>query len=494
MPTAWDSPNKGAGMVKVSTRSEQAVQVEVSMDRLTATLWIDPQGAPGGAPLALVMARLEEEGIMVEQGVLKRLCVNGRVSTAGPTVVARGVAPVTGEAATLSVLEPTQFMDDFGRYTSVAQGTVVARLEGGSRGQDGRDVNGGCILAPRPTPEHELGVGLLQNEDGSVTAATEGRLAMTPGGVLKVLPVLSFEDSVGAGMLESFVDADVRIRGSLRDGLRLKVGGSVFISGAADCNELTVAEDLISQAGLLGTGARTGGMFVVGRNLVIRFATGVRLLVSGDARFSTDILNAEVRVGGALQVVGKIQGSRVLATAGLVCRNITNAKREITVVEVGYDAELMRMAEEWMPGLNVRMQRVEQGKQIIKPLVDRKDQLTPLQRAQAVRMIEENARLQQEVNQTTRALKRRFELAASRARAVLEVLGTVEAGVVVRFPGLEAEIRDDLRGPFTLTPGTEPGEPYLALTLKRNGEVRRVPAKAIQDTTVKLGRLMKKSA
>lgn len=183
--------------------------------------------------------------------------------------IAYGTPPNPGEAGRVELLfSPKQrtrvtidkesqvdFRERF-QFTSVEAGTVLARKIPPTPGNNGLDVYGNLLLAPASKDvELVAGKGVTLSGDGmEAVAACSGRPVAQIRGQqvhLVMLEVLDIDKDVNLESGNITFQGDVRIAGSVTEGMKVKAGGYVHICG--DVAKATV---------------QAGGSVVVSRNVL----------------------------------------------------------------------------------------------------------------------------------------------------------------------------------------------------------------------------------
>ncbi len=492
--------------------THDSVEVLISDDRLIASVQIDAATAPHGVDVADIISTLDAAGVVGvrDQSILHYATPKGKLLARAPLVVLRGVASVAGSAATLT------FAEGCGAGSQVTRDAAFGRVDGGGPGSPGLDVFNKSIQPRRPRDAFSLGLGVVVDEQGWLRAMTDGRLTVHPDGTVAVLakftvagdlssttlarhlpPVASHAtDDLARPRVTGEWPGDLDVTGSVRDSLSLDVAGSLSVAGAIDAERIEVGEDLLSAAGLLGAGlTATRGHYTAARDITARFATGARLDSGRDIHINADLMHCRIVCGGKLIVSERIHGCVVVATGGVTCHAVSASAQQPTVLEAGSDPVLRSMAAITLPDIDDHLQKVQHSKLTIAPLLARKDSLTPAQRQHAVRLIRETTRLEQIIADATAPLRARYQLVQTTSVAEIAVHDVLQAGVVVRFPGLEAVIPTTFRGPLTIVPERSPGDPRVLIIDRRTKSSHAIPARQIGDPiTFQLHKVMAKIA
>ena len=151
--------------------------------------------------------------------------------------VLRGRIPKAGHAERfLPCGLPENWVSEESEAPWVAQGALVAQLEGAVSPVPGRDVTGLELLTFEDGGRQSLGRGVRQTGD-TVVAARAGRVLFTRARI-DVIPELVLEGDLTEREGQVIFDGDVLVRGSLQEGASIKASGNVNIHG--DALEATV--------------------------------------------------------------------------------------------------------------------------------------------------------------------------------------------------------------------------------------------------------------
>lgn len=460
----------------------EAVGVTVSEDRMAASLTVDSAAAPAGVDVASAMMALEAAGVVADEAAVKPLCgANGRVQTRGrAVVVVRGTPPKAGTADTLEWVIELSPMGERGEVNHVDAGTVVARVVAGDPGHEGREVTGGVIPSGTPAPQFTLGAGVRVTDAGEVVAIRAGRAVWLSGQVADVLGREVEGELRATGRAERNFAGDGWITGSVREFAGVRARGSLVVCGAAEASRVEAGEDLFVGGGVLG---HEHVECVAGRDIACRFGTGTRLKAGRDVRVTGDLTGSRVTCGGRLTVGERLQGSEVVATGGVSARCVAGAGsgKIATTIEAGAMPVLGNLATERIPAIEAMLDKLSALKAAVGALAHRRDQLTPAQRMQAVRLVREMGVCERELAALSADLRPLWATFNATAAAIIEVTDVLAAGVVLRFPGMEAEVEEQIRGPVVLTPQTHEGEARVVVRSVRTGEETVIPARSVAD-------------
>jgi uncharacterized protein (DUF342 family) len=238
------------------------------------------------APLTLgeLLQELQRRGIC--HGIDWSACERATsAAEEGEFVVARATPPVPGEPARLEVFFPEaekvpvvvgpEEQADLRRrftFTSVAPGTVLARKIPPKAGLPGRDIYGGLLLPPEPPNFRlEAGPGVALGEGGlEATACLAGRPYVQRSGALVrvgIMPVLEHEGDVDLTCGSITFQGDVRVQGSVQEGMAVKATGRVEILGDAAAATVEAGGSVLIGGNVLSAIVIAGGRAALFREI-----------------------------------------------------------------------------------------------------------------------------------------------------------------------------------------------------------------------------------
>ncbi|MDR0294365.1 MAG: FapA family protein [Oscillospiraceae bacterium] len=330
------------------------VSIQVTADRRTANAVASaPQN--GGNPLApeTVMAALNEAGVVfgINMDVVNRLC---RGAYDRPHPIAAAVMPVRGEAAKIAYhftaereLKPRELEDgtvdykDLGLITGVNAGDVLCTKTPAAEGVDGTNVLGESIPAqPGKDVKMPMGPGTKLSDDGlRLLAATSGQVSVVKNRVT-VSDLYTVEEDVGVGTGNIDFAGNVRVRGNVTLGFKVKATGSVTVNGMMDGGSVEAGGNVSVDNGFNGM---SSGEIVSGGDVRCKYLQNGKVSAKGNI-YTGLIIGCTVRSGDKLQVAGaksQIYNSALSARTSISCVNVgtTGNSRPVTL-EVGSDPEI----------------------------------------------------------------------------------------------------------------------------------------------------------
>ena len=141
-------------------------------------------------------------------------------------------------------------------------------------------------------------------------------------------------------------DGDCLVLGTVMDGARMKVEGSLRVEGGIESAEVTVGGSVEILRGVSGNG---GGIIRAGGDLRARFLDHATVSVAGDLVVETSILHCTLRADGDVRLTsgrGIIAGGRVVCGGNMEAGIIGGAFGTDTYVSAGLAPEELQELED----------------------------------------------------------------------------------------------------------------------------------------------------
>ena len=395
-----------------------------------------------------VLTVLGRHGIVLDaeqaQHVRAMCSIEHRIAEEGVVVFVQGVCPLRAVSATIvSVMEP---QSQPGRPLMVRSGMTVARLQPGTPGKPGRDIYGATLtIPPASSSEPVIGPGctlsgdtIVANADGSLHCAADR---------IEVVPVHIHEGRCDATQPPIDCAGDLLIVGDVGDGTRISATHSVHVEGMVENCEISAGADILIAGPIAASGKarlRAAGTVRAHR------AQGVELSAGADVHVDQEVSHCIVRAGGAVEIGGRVIGSRISAVGGLRCQALGSVGAAKTIVEIGIDEPLREDYRRAMPIIEAQRKQVSKVRQTVEPLMRNVKQLTGPQKEKATELLCEADEIEHRTNQAIKLLTDRLSSLRARQKLEIEVRDQVHAGVIVRFPGVESTLRLAMKGPIRI--------------------------------------------
>lgn len=356
-----DSSKPSAILVRVLPYRDAKVAVSISEDAMSASVDVE-KGYGLGRELTLELAQdaLAEAGV-VEGVDLKELTAalndarEGRVVST--RVVARGSPPVpaggyrlnwiiriaSGAAVTVRADGSADYKNQ-DRSTVVVEGQPLLELLAiGVEGQDGRDVLGGTIPAPKdpsvadpPSFDDSIVEERKENGDRLLKAAKSGELRFDKN-ALSIEAVQRIKGDIGPATGNVKFPGPVAIAGTVLTGYAVVAGGDVTVTGAVEA--ALVSADGSVKIGEGVKGARRGTIRAR-KGLEASFAEQAMLLAVEDITLKNSALLCNIKTNGRLKLLGErghLIGGLCRARKGVEVQNLGSANGARTQVSFGQD-------------------------------------------------------------------------------------------------------------------------------------------------------------
>ncbi len=313
----------------VARRLDGQLSVLMSNDGMSATATVTAPYAGKPVSVPQVRATLNAEGIThgISTQAISELLV--QVNTLAPgaeltAVVARGQEAINGadsrfeklvETLRERVLRP-QVQDarqdrvdlrDLGTMVTVAVGDAVMCRHAPEPGIPGFKVTGESL--PAKSGEEvawNVGTGTqISQEDPELLIATQEGLPQEIEHGMQVDEVLTIRD-VDAKFGHVTFSGSVMISGNVCEGMHIKAGGSVTISGLVESADIQAGGDILVEKGIIGHPLHEHGYYSCkvrsGGSVAARFGQYADIKAVGDVMIGSQLLHCRVETPGSLTV------------------------------------------------------------------------------------------------------------------------------------------------------------------------------------------------
>jgi uncharacterized protein (DUF342 family) len=438
----------------------ESASIEVSDDKMEAyIIFSAPVNRGKEMSREDVVAFLMREGIAIDDGMVNDCMANKRPGRKIP--IAQGRQPSNGTDGFLkfhfdrSNIKPKpKIMEDgtvnfkqLDMFRMTNRGDVLVTSVPAREGQDGVDVFGKVLPAPKPRPASVIprGKGTVLSSDGlHLIADVSGQLLLTEGKV-NISPHLEIAGNVDNSTGNIDFNGQVTVRGSVVSGFTVKAVGNIEVFGVCE------AATLISEEGsiVLGNGVQGSdkGELVAGNDVTAKFIESCKVVAGGNIT-ADSIMKSNVRCDGSVTVVGKnglLVGGTLVAGEKLVARTIGSPMGTLTEIEVGGSPKELGRQKELVDEFNKLKVEYEKSDKIVATLtaLRKKDQLPDDKKSILVKMInmkmvyrDKMTKMQDEIDNITRNL--------SVSAGTVSASKFIRPGVRVTIGNAQMTIRDEL--------------------------------------------------
>jgi uncharacterized protein len=329
------------------------VEITVNEDKLAAQADFYPP-SEGSKPIELQRVEKMIESLKIVHGIdweaIREAIFkcNTELAPLGDILIARGTKPKNEVPAYLVVeaalIEKSAAGDsdelrldyrEQSPFKLVKKGDVLARVEPKKPGEMGSDIMGLALPYGKDSVDYPKPARNTQWGGGLATAACDGRF-MIDGKTFWVNEVLDLPGSVDYSTGNVQFPGDVVIAGEVKQGFKVRSGGSIFCSKVIDATEVVAAGDIVTSQGILG---RKTGVVKAGGGIRTKFIENCFIEAIGPIKFTTGCLNSVIQTLDRLDSgpKGVISGGKVYARNGINVAQIGTAAGPKTEIICGID-------------------------------------------------------------------------------------------------------------------------------------------------------------
>lgn len=332
---------------KVADRKSATLHLEVTSDRLSASLVITAAFGGNNPTEKVILAYLKKQGIThgLQLANIRGYCSSTSSLTPGSQTtveVAKGTPAKNGipcefkwtvtpfqdrELTPVEREDGTTDMYDLGEIETVSPGDVVMERIPARKSDDGINVYGEPVMsiAP-PNIPFEIAEGVeISTDNPNLLIATRSGVPMRARDVIRVDDILVLETvDLTTGHIE--FDGTVMIKGPVRDGLKVNVTGDIHVRDLVESATLIAGGNIIVKQGILGrkvevdsSAAEESAYSAVVEakgDIEARYLQYVSIKVGGNITVKDQLLNClvhdcdELIVGGPGKRKAKLVGGR----------------------------------------------------------------------------------------------------------------------------------------------------------------------------------------
>jgi len=237
-------------------------------------------------------------------------------------------------------------------FRFVKKGDVLARITPQTEGVAGIDVTGAVIAYGRAEASSlKPGKNTLVERD-TVVALVDGRFVSTEDSFW-VSEVLEIHGDVDYSTGHIDFPGDVIVDGQIKQGFKVKAGGSLTCARLIDATEVACGGDLETEQGILG---RMQGTVKVGGKVRAKFIENCYVEAGDDVFVSTGCLNSVIYTLGAVSTgpKGVIIGGKLYAQKGVSAFQIGSAAGVRTEIHCGVDYRVQQRLV-WIRDKNIEL-------------------------------------------------------------------------------------------------------------------------------------------
>ena len=458
-------PKEGWRMGDPSDNKPTRVTVEVSADRLKASVCAAEADAHKPLTREEVLFAVQQAGIAVNDGVQAKIdafiaAQSAADAKATPFVIAEGKAVVEAKDAEFVLEEALKGRPDakdedhvdyysFNSVVTVEANTPIGRLTPMMPGEKGVDVYGKAIEPQHRPVEVVLDstVRKAEKDPTLVIAAVAGKVTYVNHNLMmNELVVIEGNVDFECGNINAATD--VAVKGTILDLFKVQSKKSIRVGGAIQAAEVEAAGDVTVRGGVLG---RRKGTVKAGGCIVAKFAEEADLTAAGDIRITRECMNSRIRAEGQFLVArGAVIGGEVYGREGVQVGAIGSEAGIHTTVIVGIHPSILDEADAITEECKNKLKAIERIRNSVQPLMANLKRLTPDQKERATELLFSADAMVAEI--ATAEARRDAMLEQGRAKGNPSVFVTkvIHAGSRIRI-GHRVVIFDfDVKGPIRI--------------------------------------------
>lgn len=353
--------------------------------------------------------------------------------------------------------EDSQGRVDFreqGRILNVLEGDLLATLKMPSTGTPGQDILG-YKIPPKPAISDKLLPGeriVHDPETGEFKAGINGH-AYLRGNTLCVDAIFHVRGNVDFNIGNIVFDGAVSISGDVREGFKVTALEHIWIAGSVHDARLKSDADMDISGGFTG---RDYGAIRCGGRLTAKHLVNCRGSIGGDVYIQTEVVNANLSVGGRVLVPnGKIVGGHISALGGVEVRVLgtqSGTKTSIIISADSYLSDEARTLKTQISELETNAKSIE-GR--LGPFMQNKslvDALQPSKREVIMQLLSQMTKIRNRLIELHRQRDTILARYSMQINDEVIVYGTLHNGVDITIDGCRKVFSESINGPMRLTP------------------------------------------
>ncbi|MCG8483093.1 MAG: FapA family protein [Clostridia bacterium] len=330
------------------------VNVNISRDKLTASINIEPPENGGAVPtLEDIINALNESNVIygLDMNGIRKLASNPIYDR--DILIARGIPAVDEEDAFITHnirvvknLKPkinengTVDFHDIGIVENISEGQVLCTKTPTKSGKEGKTVIG-TVIYPKKGKDVPLPIGknTKASEDNLTLIATSDGQADCVGHKINVLDTFVVEGDVGPKTGNIDFVGNIMVYGDVLSGYSVTANGNININGIVEAAEIVAEGNITIIKGVNGVGK---GKLECGENINCKYMENCTAIAGGFIHSET-ILNSQIKCGENLELIGRrgmLIGGSCVVGQDVLAKTIGSDAYISTEIELGKDPEL----------------------------------------------------------------------------------------------------------------------------------------------------------
>jgi len=343
-----------ASSKKSDSIEDAKIEIEISKNEMTATLWLIPPKGGKMITFEKVMEELAAKGIKygVNENKIKEMINNSIFNT--PVDVASGLLPRDGKDGKIQFffdtnknLKPKLLEDgtvdyhNLGLVINVKKGQQLAEIIPPTKGISGMTVTGKSVKArDGKEPRIHAGKNVVISEDGFRAFADIDGQPILYNNKLSVLPVLEIKGDVGPATGDIDFLGSIIVLGNVKSGFAIKASQDLEVYGIVEAAQIEVGGNIMIKRGIQGQGK---GILKAGEDFTARYIENATVEAGNDIIIAEAAMHSRLFAGKAIRLEGKkglIVGGTAKAGEKLIAKTIGSPMSTYTEIEAGINPTL----------------------------------------------------------------------------------------------------------------------------------------------------------
>lgn len=389
--------------------------------------------------------------------------------TPEPTVLARGIEPVSGADGWFELTvkvsgEETEFEEDeegnidlrnLNAYSEIEPDQKLGIVHPPQDGIPGITAHGLPVLAERGKPFHLIaGEGVILKYEERVAFAEKSGRALFEKQIISVVDQLVVPGDIDLSIGNIDFNGFVEVKGDVPDDFDIKTTKGIKVSGhIGACNiESDSSIEITSMAG------KDLGQITCYGDLHANFLNQVTVLCFGDVYVTNEIRNSVIKSTGKVIVErGSIIGGSCTAMDGIEAKDFGTSSGQKTRVVAGIyfpDADRFDYLRELLKSINQQIDSISVALKPLKQHLERDDDIAASAEVRLAILNEKLDKLHEEKNNFSAEINASKPQEFSSQNPKINVLKSLKEGVFIVLGNTTEEIKIERAGPMSIIENT----------------------------------------
>ncbi len=390
-------------------------------------------------------------------------------STPAPTVLARGVEPVSGADGWFELTvkvsgEETEFEEDeegnidlrnLNAYSEIEPDQKLGTVHPPQDGIHGITVHGLPVLAERGQPFQLIaGEGVVLKYEDRVAFAVRSGRALFEKQIISVVDQLVVPGDIDLSIGNIDFNGFVEVKGDVPDDFDIKTTKGIKVSGhIGACNiESDSSIEITSMAG------KDLGQITCYGDLHANFLNQVTVICYGDVYVTNEIRNSMIKSTGKVIVErGSIIGGSCTAMDGVEAKDFGTSSGQKTRVVAGIyfpDADRFDYLREQLKSINQQIDSISAALKPLKRHLERDDDIATSAEVRLTILNEKLDKLHEEKNNFSAEINASKPQEFSSQNPKINVFKSLKEGVSIVLGNTTEEIKIERAGPMSIIENT----------------------------------------